>query len=267
LATLDYQGYRIDADKSEFVSDPLIVETALSIQINREAFSVTMQTPGLEEELVLGLLNSEGILGDNPTYEFLDHQTDKSGHINSININVPNLDTLDLIGKRTLLTSASCGICGNRELEIPKGKSLENGFEFDSHRIATMYAEMNAKQNAFIQTGGSHAAAIFDHENTLLALSEDVGRHNAVDKSVGILIKTSQLKDAQFLLVSGRISYEIVIKCFKARIPVLAAVSAPSSLAVDFAKEFGVTLLGFCREDRCTVFSHPNRIKNVHSES
>lgn len=267
MATLDYQAYRLTADRSESVRDPLIVETALSILINSEAFSVTMHTPGKEKELVLGLLNSEGILPRDPSFEFEALEKDDAGHLNRVNINLPTLDTADIISKRTLLTNASCGICGNRELEIPKGESIGSSFTFDRHDISGMYAEMNAQQNAFIQTGGSHAAAIFGQDHELLTISEDVGRHNAVDKSVGTLIEDGTLAKAQFLLVSGRISYEIVIKCFKARIPVLAAVSAPSSLAVDFAKEFGITLLGFSREDRCTVFSHPNRIKNVHSES
>jgi FdhD protein len=267
LATLDYKGYRLTADRSDSVRDPLIVETALSILINSEAFSVTMHTPGKEKELVLGLLNSEGILPRDSDFDFQVLESDDAGHLSKVNITLPEMDTAEIISKRTLLTSASCGICGNRELEIPKGKSIESSFTFESPALTKMYEVMHTQQNAFIKTGGSHAAAIFGQDQELLAISEDVGRHNAVDKSVGTLIEKGDLQKGKFLLVSGRISYEIVIKCFKARIPILAAVSAPSSLAVDFAKEFGITLLGFCREDRCTVFSHPNRIKNVHSKA
>ena len=118
---------------------------------------------------------------------------------------------------------------------------------------------MNTHQPNFNQSGGAHAAAAFDIKGKYLCSLEDIGRHNAVDKVVGYLIKNDQLDSAKIITVSGRISYEIVIKCIKAGIPFLAAVSAPSSLAVDFAKELGITLLAFCRDERATVYSHAHR--------
>ena len=120
---------------------------------------------------------------------------------------------------------------------------------------------MNRFQYDFKQSGGTHAAAAFSLEGKFLCSMEDIGRHNAVDKVVGNLITERKLDQAKIITVSGRVSYEIVIKCFKAGIPFLAAVSAPSSLAVDYAKELGITLFAFCRDGRTTCYSNPHRIK------
>ena len=119
---------------------------------------------------------------------------------------------------------------------------------------------MKKEQPTFHQSGGSHAAAAFTNCSELLAIMEDIGRHNAVDKVIGKLINSNQLNEAKCLIVSGRISYEIVSKAFAAKIPILGAVSAPSTLAVDFAKELGITLLGFCRDNKATCYAHPERI-------
>ncbi|MCB0760577.1 MAG: formate dehydrogenase accessory sulfurtransferase FdhD [Flavobacteriales bacterium] len=261
MPTSEYQSYRLSPSGTEHRQDALVMEESLAIQVNNAPFSVTMRTPGMEQELVIGLLRGEGVLGDRDTFTFGECHTNERNFVDRIDIEIPNLDTRALINKRTLLSNASCGICGNRELEIPSGEQLESGFQFEASMIPALYAILEDRQNAFIRSGGSHAAAIFDGTGGLMAMAEDVGRHNAVDKAVGRAILDHHLANARFLLVSGRISYEIVAKCFKARIPVLAAVSAPSSLAVDYAKEFGITLLAFCRDKRCTVFSAPNRIK------
>ena len=122
---------------------------------------------------------------------------------------------------------------------------------------------MNATQHAFHLSGGTHAAAAFTLQGELLCSMEDIGRHNAVDKVIGELILTKKLNQASCLTISGRVSYEIIVKCFKAGIPILAAVSAPSSLAVDYAKELGITLFAFCREKRATCYSHPKRAKFI----
>ncbi len=121
---------------------------------------------------------------------------------------------------------------------------------------------MNTFQYNFKQSGGTHAAALFNLKGELLCAMEDIGRHNAVDKAVGKLIMNNELDRAKILTVSGRISYEIIIKCFKANIPFLAAVSAPSSLAVDYAKELGITLFAFCRDNRATCYSNIQRTKS-----
>jgi FdhD protein len=126
---------------------------------------------------------------------------------------------------------------------------------------------MKLHQPDFEQSGGTHAAAAFDGQGNLLAVREDIGRHNAVDKVIGRLVLQNELSKAQVLTVSGRISYEITIKAFKAGIPVLAAVSAPSSLAVDYAKELGISLIGFCRANRFTCYANPQRVNHLSSIS
>lgn len=218
-----------------------------------------MQTPGSEVELVTGLLTGEGMIKRNHAPQ-IDVVHETNGYISHVDVELPGLDMESVINKRSLLSAAACGICGTRELEMIQGEKLDDQSQALSSSVLSMFAEMSKGQTAFQESGGSHAAALFSLEGKLLTLKEDVGRHNAVDKVVGDLSIKGELNQAHFLVVSGRISYEIVAKCFKARIPVLAAVSAPSSLAVDFAKELGITLLAFCRENRFTIYAHPERI-------
>jgi FdhD protein len=132
---------------------------------------------------------------------------------------------------------------------------MESYGKFDFDLIPEMFGRMKDQQQAFLSSGGCHAAAAFNSNGEMLCVREDVGRHNAVDKVVGALLFEGRLPEARFLLVSGRVSYEIIAKTFAAGIPVLAAVSAPSSLAVDFSKELGIALFGFCRENRMTRYS------------
>jgi len=236
------------------VRDALVVEHPLQIVINGEPLSITMQTPGDEMDLVRGLLYSEDIYrntnepdiqliqGKNELIDRVELSIDKSlmgdGYRNS----------------RQLLSVASCGICGRTEFIGRKG-SLENEAALSPDAIHQLFIAMRNGQTLFSETGGCHGAAIFDRQGQLLAVREDIGRHNAVDKAIGALLRSGQLKQGAIMLVSGRVSYEIVSKCFMAGIPQLAAVSAPSSLAVDFSKELGVELLAFCRDGRVTRYA------------
>ena len=161
---------------------------------------------------------------------------------------------------RSFLSVTSCGICGKQELDLPDQQNSVSDATISLEMIFGMFQQMSSSQDAFKQSGGSHASAAFDKSGNLLTIKEDIGRHNAVDKVVGDLILSQNLHEAKCITVSGRISYEIIIKTFRAKIPVLAAVSAPSTLAVDFAKELGITLLAFCRDDRLTCYSHPQRL-------
>ena len=169
---------------------------------------------------------------------------------------------------RSLLSVSSCGICGKTSLEEIKNRDnkLDDENKIDINLIHQLFKQMQTQQHDFQQSGGTHAAAAFCINGKMLCSMEDIGRHNAVDKVIGKLIFENQLKEAKIITVSGRISYEIVIKCFKAGIPFLAAVSAPSSLAVDYAKELGITLFAFCRGSRATCYSNPHRTKatNTH---
>lgn len=249
-----YQAIKYSKGKIKNVADSLVIETPLFININGEPFTITMQTPGDEIELTLGLLYTEGIIKENVQDIIFDKKNEKT----DVTLAIPS----ELFSnKRSLLSVASCGICGKKELEELKGDQLISNLHVPQKAIFTMFAVMQSQQHTFSKTGGSHAAAIFDNKNNLLSIKEDIGRHNAVDKTIGECLQKKILNQGKILLVSGRVSYEIITKCFKAGIPVLAAVSAPSSLAVDFAKELGITLLGFCRDEKFTIYSHPERVE------
>ena len=158
------------------------------------------------------------------------------------------------------MSVSSCGICGKQQLEDIKvsGYKIEKKVNFSSENLLKMFAPLQKEQETFKKTGGSHAAGIFNNQFKLLASREDIGRHNAVDKCIGSLLQKQLLKSGVYLLVSGRVSYEIVSKAFLAKIPVIVAVSACSSMAVDFAKEFGICLIGFTREDKMTIYANPS---------
>lgn len=246
----------------------LSVEEALQINVNGTPFTITMRSPNNDEALVRGLLHSEGVLKN---VQFLPeihlHKEDEGSIITIANLRVPDDELGDGYSNgRNLLSVSSCGICGKTELDdlAHLGAALPLSKTLDSHSIPVLFERMQAAQNSFKQSGGSHAAAAFNNQGELLASMEDIGRHNAVDKVVGELILQGKSGQAQTLLVSGRISYEIVIKAFKAKIPILCAVSAPSSLAVDYAKELGLTLLAFCRGERATCYAHPERIQSTY---
>jgi FdhD protein len=258
-----YRGIKISGNHGSPVEDELTLESPLSISINGNAFSITMQTPGDEEDLVIGLLNGEGILKRNegiPELKVIERFD--GGSIKTLDVQISKDLVESRINSRNLLSVASCGICGQKEWKEALGKDqpLSVKTTISGIEIEKMFIEMERKQSTFLKSGGSHAAAIFDSKFKLMAIREDVGRHNAVDKSVGALIRKNQIDNAEFLLVSGRVSYEIIVKCFKARIPFLAAVSAPSSLAVDYAEELGITLLAFCRGESATAYSRVTRL-------
>lgn len=236
------------------IFDELAAEEPLEIRIGGEAVSVTMRTPGHDQELVAGLLLSESLIaaGDRPLLRL-----EKP---NVINVGI---DAECRTARHGTIVSASCGLCGKASIEaihqhFPRiGDSLRI-----SHRKIQRMMEIVAEtQPGFARTGGVHAAGIFDSQGDVVVVREDVGRHNAVDKAIGHALLRGLLPLAgHTLVVSGRSSFEIIQKALGARIPVIAAVSAPSSLAVDLAEESEQTLLGFVRKERCNIYTHPERI-------
>jgi len=272
MATRNYEGKKFERAASKKTLDALTIEEALQININDAPFTVSMRTPGEDANLVRGLLHSEGVIND---VSFLPDivlkKENEDGIVTIVNVAIPK----DKLGEgytnsRSLLSVSSCGICGKTQLEDLAfiGKTIDDSQKIDIALIHEMFETMKTKQYDFKKSGGTHAAAAFSIDGKLLCCLEDIGRHNAVDKVVGKLINTENLKEVKVITVSGRISYEIIIKCFKAQIPFLAAVSAPSSLAVDYAKELGITLLAFCRDKRATIYSHPERTKmNISCEA
>ncbi len=266
MAIRNYEGKKFDVGAVEKTFDSLTIEEALQINVNDKPFTVSMRTPGEDMSLVRGLLHSEDIIND-PNFQpdvILKKENDK-GIVTIVNVTIPE----DKLGSgyansRNLLSVSSCGICGKTELGDLAfiGKTIDDTKKIDVSSIHQLFKKMNVSQHDFKQSGGTHAAAAFSLEGKMLCSMEDIGRHNAVDKVIGKLIMLNRLKEAKIITVSGRISYEIVIKCFKAKMPFLAAVSAPSSLAVDYAKELGITLFAFCRDKRVTCYSNPHRTKN-----
>lgn len=269
MATRAYEGKKFDRNSANPTLDSLTIEEALQININDTPFTVSMRTPGDDVSLVRGLLHSEGILKNvNFLPEVAIKKENDNGMVTIVNLNVPEEELGEgYSNSRSLLSVSSCGICGKTELSDLAfiGKTIDDTKKIEIGLIHQLFQKMNDYQFDFRQSGGTHAAAAFNLEGELLCAMEDIGRHNAVDKVIGKLINTQRLNEAKVLTVSGRISYEIVIKCFKGGMPFLAAVSAPSSLAVDYAKELRITLLAFCRGERATCYSHAERTKLNHS--
>jgi FdhD protein len=245
------------------VDDVLAVEESLSISINSEPFTVTMRTPGNEEELVRGLLFTEEVYRDtdnDPVIEIL--ETNVKGYTTSLNIKIADDKILkNFAASRNLVSASSCGLCGRTSFEdtVSKNTINESGL-LQPAIIASMFEAMSKQQDTFQRSGGTHASAAFTLEGKLLEIREDIGRHNAVDKVIGGLIRNKSLDRAKCLIVSGRISYEIVNKALSAGIPFLASFSAASSLAVEMAQGAGMTIMAFCRNNKLTIYSHPERI-------
>jgi FdhD protein len=234
--------------------DVVAVEEPLEIRIGGAPVAVTMRTPGHDEELALGFALSEGL---RPRAARLPDDL----AANAVELDAPGFDPGRL--QRSFYTSSSCGVCGKGALEAVAVEAPR--VEADLHVAATLVASLPERlreaQAAFEATGGLHATGLFDERGTLLCLREDVGRHNAMDKVVGWAFGEGLLPLARNLLcVSGRLSFELVQKAAVAGCPVLVAVGAPSSLAVELARDRGITLCGFVRSGRLNVYSEPWRI-------
>ena len=234
-----------------------------------------MRTPGHDKALAAGLLFTERVIASEEDIIRVSEIPDASGsHTLIVDVLVKEEA---LTGKnlfnRSIASSASCGVCGKIELcdLVTPEQPLTNDRKLSIQLIPDLLRQMQDQQFTFERTGGSHAACVFRLDGTLLSVKEDIGRHNAVDKVIGDLLMRHELHSASILFISGRISYEIVAKCAGARIPFLLAVSAPSSLAVDFCRRTGITLIGFCRENRATVYACKKNILeyslSMHTEA
>jgi len=238
------------------VTDHLAEERALQIVVNGQPYSMTMQTPGAERFLVRGLLHAEGA-GEGGFLLFAQSEFEDRTIV-EVEIECPDIPG----GARRLAANSSCGLCGKESLEgvFREIAPVDKEVRTDATRLLGIHESMRSLQSTFSGTGGSHAAAAATADGEILSVFEDVGRHNAVDKVVGFLLEKGGLARADVLAVSGRASFEIVQKCARAGIPVLSAISAPSSLAVESAQRWGITLAGFCREGRATFYSGLDRV-------
>jgi FdhD protein len=227
--------------------------------------AVTMRTPGQEEELALGFMTSEGLLRDN---EVRGVQYGDPGVMaepdDSVLVRLARRFDTSLAAKRNFVATASCGICGKASIDdvAIRCEPLPKGLPVIARSVITSLPDaLRAAQAAFERTGGLHAAGLFETDGRVVAVREDVGRHNALDKLIGSRVRVRELPLwDRILMVSGRVSFEIVQKAAVAGIPIVSAVSAPSSLAVEAAERFGMTLVGFVRDDRLNVYSGPQRV-------
>ncbi len=260
-------------DGAQRRADTLAVEEPLEIRIDGDPLAVTMRTPGHDVELAAGFLISEGIIADGAGFRSAIHcgGPGTGGQENTYNVlDVALAPGTPLPGPdaaRRFYTTSSCGVCGKASLDAVETSSRHDvavdDVSVEASWIAELPARLRAEQAAFDKTGGLHAAALFDGDTgALLALREDVGRHNAVDKVVGWAVLNDRVPlRGTVLQVSGRASFELVQKAVMAGIPVLSAVSAPSSLAVDLAARASVTLIGFVRGRTMNVYTHPHRVR------
>jgi FdhD protein len=262
--------WRVEDARTIEAPDELAVEEPLEIRLAfdadgrrvRRGISVTMRTPGHDRELAVGFLFTEGIL-EAPEQVA---KVEDWGPGNVIRVELAPGVAVDLARlERHFYTASSCGVCGKASLEAvrvrPTFAPVAGRPAIDAGVIHRLPESLRAAQGAFDRTGGLHASALFDPDGRLLELREDVGRHNALDKLIGRSFLAGQipLRDV-ILLVSGRASFELVQKAAVPGIPVLAAVGAPSSLAVELAREHGMTLVGFVRPDRFNIYAGPERI-------
>ncbi len=257
MKSLKYEALKVSNNKQSFIEDDIVVEAPIQININDQPYTVVMRTPGDDENLIRGLLFAEDIYKgeENIDIEIIENS---EYHFSIVNIEISKKALgKGYLNKRTLLSVSSCGVCGAQTLDAIKksGDKLHSASKTASFNIERMFSIMSKQQIVFNETGASHAAAIFDSNYQLLSIKEDIGRHNAVDKAIGDLITQKKLSNSNYLLVSGRVSYEIVTKAFIAKIPTIIAVSGCSSLAIDFCKEFGIHLIGFARGSNHTYYT------------
>jgi FdhD protein len=264
--TRSVEVVRIGNGPTETATDHVAVEAALEVRLNGHPFAVIMRTPGADADLVGGFLLSEGVIRSADDVHRLDGP-DTDGVLNVI-LSRSRAEILpDLLeGRRNVTQNSSCGMCGRRTLESLEidRPPLAVEWHLDTTVLAGLPAALRRAQHAFDETGGLHAAGLFDLDGRLLWMAEDVGRHNAVDKITGRMLLEGKLPLSRALLqVSGRTSFELVQKALLAGIPLIAAVSAPSSLAIDLAREAGITLCGFVRGEAFNVYAHPERITSI----
>ncbi|MEU8655551.1 formate dehydrogenase accessory sulfurtransferase FdhD [Actinoplanes philippinensis] len=248
--------------------DHLAAEEPLEIRVRKRPLAVTMRTPGHDIDLAMGFLLSEGVIGEasDVTTAQLCAGTDTPNTYNVVDVVLdPSVPPPVTDPSRNFYTTSSCGVCGKASIDAVRTKSrfdvAADPLAIPATTLAGLPAKLRAAQRTFDRTGGLHAAGLFTADGELLVLREDVGRHNAVDKVLGWALREGRLPlTGHVLLVSGRASFELTQKAWMAGLPLLAAVSAPSTLAVELAEESGMTLVGFLREPKMNIYAGAHRV-------
>lgn len=260
---------RVTDDGGARVDDHVAVEEPMEVRVNRAPFAVIMRTPGADRDLAAGFLLAEDVVRSADEIGAIEacEDADEDARDNTLNVTVVGEAVERLrtrLGeRRQVMMTASCGLCGRRTIDSLRARvsSVDGDWQVPARLVRGLPETLGAAQPAFDATGGLHAAGLFDLEGRLALLAEDVGRHNAVDKIAGRRLLEGRLPlDRAMLLVSGRTSYELVQKALLAGIPLVAAVSAPSSLAIELAEASGITLCGFVRGAAFNVYTHPRRV-------
>ena len=274
---IKYKVSKFKNSKLEEVKDSVSVEEPLEMRLKYKKddkweiqnISITMRTPGNDEDLIRGFLYNEKIIENMNEIDSIEIQGDNAGDYNLQNIieaTINKIDNLE-IGKlkRNFITNSSCGVCGKTSLdslEVIKTEKLELSYPQIKEKVILKSPEllMN-EQSEFTKTGGIHASALIDENGKVIATREDVGRHNALDKLIGYTITNKLLNSKQqFIACSGRLNFELVQKGLMANIGVMAGVGAPTSLAIDLAKRFDMTLLGFVKENSFNIYANKDRV-------
>ena len=274
---IKYKILKLKNSKIEEIKDPVSVEEPLEMRLKYKTknqweiqnISITMRTPGNDEDLLRGFLYNERIIENMNEIDSIVHQGDASGDYNLQNIieaTINKTDNLE-IGKlkRNFVTNSSCGVCGKTSLdsiEVIKTNKMDLSYpQIKEEIILNSPKLLMNEQSEFAKTGGIHASTLVDENGKVVATREDVGRHNALDKLIGYTITNNLLNPKkQFIACSGRLNFELIQKGLMANIGVMAGVGAPTSLAIDLAKRFDMTLLGFVKENSFNIYSNKNRI-------
>jgi FdhD protein len=264
-----------DKSRSDYLATEEPLEVRLAVGGRTHTLAVTMRTPGSDFELAAGFLHGEGVVGGREEISRImyctDPDIDPEQHFNIVSVElagrvVPDLGSLE----RHFYTTSACGVCGKASLDalrLRDGSGVSDGPRVSPEVIYDLPGKLREAQGVFDSTGGLHAAGLFDSAGELVCLREDVGRHNAVDKLVGWALLQDRLPlSDQILMVSGRSSFEIMQKSLAAGVPIVCSVSAPSSLAVALAREFGMTLIGFLREQRFNIYTDTQRIRTARED-
>jgi len=272
-----YKVSKFKSDKIENVDDLISIEEPLEISIKykdtdkwvSQILTITMRTPGNDEDLVRGFLFNEQIVENINHIDAIDSFGDKVGQYNIQNKIIATLNNSENINiakiKRDFMTNSSCGVCGKSSLDaleiIKKEKPSSSEPKISKDVIIQSPDILRNNQSEFSKTGGIHASGLFDANGALIAIKEDVGRHNALDKLIGSILEKNQLDPKnQFITCSGRLNFELVQKVLMTNIGVMIGVGAPTSLAIDLANKFDITLIGFVKQDSFNIYTNNQKV-------
>ncbi|MDC3185051.1 formate dehydrogenase accessory sulfurtransferase FdhD [Candidatus Pelagibacter sp.] len=274
---IKYKITKLKNNSTEEVNDAVSVEEPLEMNLRYnlenkwhiENITITMRTPGNDEDLITGFLLNERIIENINQIEKIEKKGDKVGDYNinnTVEATISNTNNLD-IGKikRNFITNSSCGVCGKTSLdaiEVIKDEKLDISFPKINKEVILKAPELLINQQSeFSRTGGIHASGLINHDGEIIAAREDVGRHNALDKLIGFVTKEKLIDNhSQFIACSGRLNFELIQKGLMANIGVMIGVGAPTSLAIDLAKRFNMTLVGFVKKNSFNIYTNKNRI-------